>query len=234
MKKLVTTLCTVAALAVVANVSFAANAVRVSQVYGGGGGGVSTPASYAQDYVELFNFSNVAVNIGGWSIEYGSATGNWGSSAANIFTFPANTLIQPCSYILVAMGSTSLNPAVPPVPAPDFTNTTVNMSATAGKIGLFSATNANLACGSEIPGTLVDKVAYGTANCAEVTAVAALSTNSGAVRNGAGVTDTDNNVADFSIASPSVPRNSLSPANVNCLSVPSMNSTWGQLKTIYR
>jgi hypothetical protein len=234
MKKLVTTLCTVAALAVVANVSFAANSVRVSQVYGGGGGGVSTPATYAQDYVELFNFSNAAVNIGGWSIEYGSATGNWGSSAANLFTFPPGALIQPCSYVLVALGSASLNPAVPPVPAPDYSNTTTNMSATGGKIGLFNATNSNLACGSELPGTLVDKVAYGTANCAEVTAVAALSTNSAGVRNGAGVTDTDNNVNDFTIVNNAVPHNSASPANVNCLAVPSMNSTWGQLKTIYR
>ena len=234
MKKLVTTLCTVAALAVVANVSFAANAVRISQVYGGGGGGVSTPATYAQDYVELFNFSNVAVNIGGWAIEYGSATGNWGSSAGNLFTFPANTLIQPCSYVLVALGSPSQNPAVPAVPSPDFSNATTNMSATGGKIGLFNAVNSNLPCGSELPGTLVDKVAYGTANCAEVAAVAALTTNSAAVRNGAGVTDTDNNSADFAVVGAAVPHNSASPANVNCLSVPSMNSTWGQLKTIYR
>jgi hypothetical protein len=230
MKKLVTTLCTVAALAVVANVSFAANAVRISQVYGGGGGGGA--ATYTQDYIELFNFSNATVNISNWALEYGSATGNWGSAAGNYFVFPANTTIPPCSYLLVTCGTVGTGGATIPI-ASNF-NGAMNMSATGGKVGLFNALNANLACGSELPGTLVDKVAYGTANCPEVTAVGATSITTGAVRNGGGNTDTDNNLADFSLITNPVPHNLASGASVNCLSVPAMNSTWGQLKTIYR
>jgi len=76
--------------------------------------------------------------------------------------------------------------------------------------------NANLACGSEIAGTLVDKIAFGTANCAEGTAVAALSVTTGAARNGDGLDDTDSNVADFTIVTAPVPRNAASPANPNC------------------
>lgn len=229
MKKLVTTLCTVAALAVVANVSFAA-AMRVSQVYGGGGG--AGLATYTQDYIELFNFSNSPVNIGGWALEYGSAAGNWGSSSGNYFVFPANTIVPPCSYVLVTCGTVGTGGATNPVSG-DFGGA-MNLSATGGKVGLFNALNANLACGSELPGTLVDKVAYGTANCAEGTAVGATSITTGAVRNGGGNTDTDNNLADFGLISNPVPHHLASGASVNCLSVPSMNSTWGQLKTIYR
>ena len=183
MKKLATTFGVLAVLALAAAPSFAANPVRISQVYGGGGG--SGAATYKQDYVEIFNNSGAAINIGGWTIEYGSATGNWGSSAANIFTFPANTLIQPCKYLMVAVGTAGTGGAAFPI-TPDFTSTVgPSMSGTAGKVAIFNAVNTNLACGSELAGTLVDKVSYGTGNCPEVTNVGATSITTGAVRNGA-------------------------------------------------
>jgi len=231
MKKLVTTLC---AMALFASSAFAANPVRISMVYGGGGGGATTDASYAQDFVEIFNSSGSAINISGWTIEYGSATGNWGSSAGNIFTFPANTFIQPCKYILVALGSASANPAVPPVPAPDFSNTTTNLSGSNGKVALFNAVNANVTCGSEAVGTLVDKMAYGSSNCPEVTATAALTTLTAASRGGAGINDSDNNSVDFAVGPTPTPRNSASPANTACLATPNASRTWGAIKTIYR
>lgn len=234
MKKIVTLVSTLALLAVAA-AAFAANAVRISQVYGGGGGGASTAATYNQDYVELFNSSNAPVNIGGWVIEYGSAAGNWGSSATNYFVIPANTTIQPCKYILVAVGAVSTNAAVPNVPAPDFTNTAgPSMSGTTGKVGLFNAINANLACGAELAGTLVDKVSYGTGNCPEVTNVGTLSTTTAAVRKNAGLNDTDNNLSDFTVTSNAVPHNSNSVQNPNCSTVGARTSTWGAVKQIYR
>lgn len=232
MKRLATTL---ALLAVCAAPALASNPVRISQVYGGGGGGSATAATYAQDYVELFNFSASAVNIGTWTIEYGSATGNWGSSSGNIFTFPAGTLIQPCSYILVALGPNSANPAVPPVPSPDFSNTTTSMSATTGKVALFNAVNTNLACGSENAGTLVDKVSFGGGNCPEGGSNAgAPSTTSADVRNSNGMTDTDNNLSDFTVVASAVPRNSHTAPNASCLVTPARTSTWGSVKAIYR
>jgi len=155
MKRIATLL---ALLALAAAPAYAANAVRISQAYGGGGGGSGT---YLFDYVELFNNGATNVNIGGWVLEYGSATGNWGSTAINIFTFPANTMIQPCQYMLIQLGTMGTAGVALPV-TPDFVTTNLSMSQSNGKVALFNAVNANVACGSETPGTIVDKVAWGT------------------------------------------------------------------------
>jgi hypothetical protein len=228
MKRFVTTL---ALLTVCAAPAFAANAVRISQVYGGGGG-TSASNTYTLDYVEIYNNGNVAVNIGNWALEYGSATGNWGSSALNQFIFPAGTTIEPCQYMLIALGTAGTGGGPLPV-TPDFTGT-LTLSATTGKVALFNALNNNLACGAELPGTLIDKVSYGTGNCPEVTNVPLLSGAQGAVRNSAGVADTDNNLNDFTVVTNPVPRNTASPKNPNCLVTPTKSSTWGAVKTIYR
>ncbi len=207
------------AFAAVAGSASAAEAVRVSQVYGGGGS-TSATAAYRSDYIEIFNSSSDPVTIGGWVLEYGSATGNWGSNATNIFTFPKGTVIAPCSYILVSSLTPSTGGAVLPVTSDFFFN--MAMSATTGKVGLFRASNPNTACGSEAAGTLVDKVAYGpTATCFEGTAgVAVLANTSGAVRNGGGMADTDSNVDDFAVVVTPVPHNAASPANGKCGGTP--------------
>jgi hypothetical protein len=194
-----------------------AASVRISQVYGGGGSTSGGP-TYNKDYVELFNAGDGPADIGGWTIEYGSATGNWGSNSSTIFTFPAGTVIQPCHHLLVASATGSAAGGTLPV-TPDFTFT-MAMSATNGKVGLFNAVNSNKACGSELAGTLVDKVAYGTANCAETTAVPALSVTSGAVRNEEGMADTDNNAADFTVVTAPVPHIAASPAASTCSAPP--------------
>ena len=67
-------------------------AVKISQVYGGGGS--ASGATYTKDYVELYNSSCTPVSVAGWVIEYGSATGNWGSSASNYFTLPAGVTLE--------------------------------------------------------------------------------------------------------------------------------------------
>ena len=222
---------TLALLAVCAAPALAANQVRISQAYGGGGGSTGT---YLRDYVEIYNSGVTPVNISNWTLEYGSATGNWGSSAGNIFTFPQGTIIQPCQYMLLEAGANGTAGAALPV-TPDFSTSTggFSMSATAGKVALFNAVNTNLACGTELPGTLVDKVGYGTSNCPETTNVGLLSSTQGAVRNAAGATDTDNNVNDFTIVGNPVPRNS-SSFNPACLATPTKSGTWGQVKSIYR
>jgi hypothetical protein len=219
--------------ALVVSPALAANPVRVSQVYGGGGG---SSLAYNYDFVELFNASGVPVNISGWAVEYGSATGNWGSSTSNIAILPAGSTIPACGYFLLQVGSGGTAGSALPVTA-DFIQTSgPAISQSNGKVGLFNAVNSNLACGSELAGTLVDKVAFGTSNCAEVTATPALTNATTAWRKVAGMTDTDNNFNDFTVvASTSVTiHNRFSPANTECLAVPTVPSSWGNLKAIYR
>lgn len=224
-------LMTAAACLLVAQSAFAVSAIRVSQVYSGGGSS-NVDATYTTDYVEIYNSSGVAVDISNWTIEYGSATGNWGSSSGNIFTFPADTHIAGCSYILVAMGSAGTGGDPIPV-TPDFTGTP-NLGAASGKIGLFNAVNTNLACGSELPGTLVDKVAWGTGNCPEGTATAGLSISTGAVRNGGGAADTDDNSVDFTVTTDPVPHNSASGPNQGCVVIAVEAKTWTHVKSLMK
>ena len=214
--------------------SFASNAVRISQIYTGGGSS-SGIVTYNTDYIELFNNSGVAVDISGWTLHYGSASGNWSSFAGpppNYFTFPQGTFIQPCKYLLVG-GSVGTAGGALPI-TPDFAAPQLSIGAAAGKVALITAVNANVACGSET-GTIIDKAAYGAATtCAEASPMGGLSTTSGGLRQGDGTIDTDNNSADFVVTSNPVPRNSASPANTQCLATPSAPSTWGAVKNIYR
>src|SRR5438046_1160109 len=46
--------------------------VVISEVYGGGG---NTGAPWRNDFVELYNRSAATVNLSGWSVQYGSASG---------------------------------------------------------------------------------------------------------------------------------------------------------------
>lgn len=213
-------LCAPAASAAVSTVAPAApmaNAVRLSQVYGGGG---SSTGTYIYDYAELFNSGASAVTLTGWSLQYGSATGNFGNSAGQIYAFAAGTTIQPGRYLLVQLGSAGSGGSALPV-TPDFITGNLSMGGASGKIALANVATA-LGCGGTTLCTLpdsriVDSVSYGAANNGEggtlVNGGTALTSTQGAVRKGAGCTDTDNNNADFDVVTAPVPRNSSTAAN---------------------
>jgi len=213
--------------------ALAANAVRISQVYGGGG---NSGAVYNQDFVELFNFSGSAVNIGGWSIQYGAATGTvgFGGTSSQVTNIPANTMIQPCGYFLIATGTVGAVGVA--LPTPDLVgNTALLMSATAGKVALIPNQTFPTACtGNSVGASYVDVVGYGaTANCFEGAAAPGTANATCSMRGGAGLTDTDNNSLNFTTVAPS-PRNSASPKNATCQVTPTNSNTWGQLKLLYR
>ncbi|MFN8588529.1 MAG: lamin tail domain-containing protein [Candidatus Eisenbacteria bacterium] len=234
MKKFATILGVAALLAMAATTAFA-GAVRISACYGGGG---NSGAVYNQDFVELFNASGVPVNIGGWSLQYGSATGtsNLGACTNCQYTFPANTIIAPCSYFLVGLATgTATNGIALPTLDINIGATAINMAGAGGKIGLVNGVTQQ-ACA----GTFEDLVGYGTANCSETLPVgtgAGFTNAQMCVRNGAGMTDTNNNRTDFAVVNTSgafTPRNSASPANASCVATRTLPTTWGSLKSIYR
>lgn len=237
MKRVTTLLLALAMGAVLAQSASAANPVRISQIYGGGGGSTGT---YIYDYVELFNDSGFPVTIGGWSIEYGSSTGtSFGSTAGNAALIPAGAVIGPCGYYLIQCGAAGSGGVAFPV-TPDLVSAGPSMSATAGKVALINnQVIPGPACSGNTSGPIyIDVVGYGggTGSCFE-TAPTPLTTNTSvAVRNGDGVVDTDNNLSDFTIQSTGVTtlHNSLSPANTQCLATPNNPSTWGKIKVLYR
>jgi hypothetical protein len=220
-----------ALMAVCAAPALAANPVRISQIYGGGGNTTGTP-TYKEDYIEVYNSGDVAVDIGGWWLQYGTTNGLWASAPNQAVQFPLGTTIQPCQYMLAATygGSAFLGSSLPV--RWDFAFAGPNMSATSGKVLLSTAANFSVVCGSEVG--VVDKVAYGTSfDCPGTPIAPGLSDQQAAVRNDGGNQDTDSG-ADFTAVSNPVPHNSQSPRNPACLATPTRSTTWGQVKSIYR
>ena len=68
-------------------------------------------------------------------------------------------------------------------------------------------------------------VEFCTGNCPENTNVGTLSATTGAVRNSGGITDTDNNLNDFTIVTNPVPHNAASGPNATCQATPTSKST---------
>jgi hypothetical protein len=161
--------------------------VVINEVYGGGGNSGST---FTNDFIELYNVSDVPVFMSNWTVQYASVSGS--SWQKTIFS----GIIQPHNYYLIqeAQGTGG----TVPLPSPDAIGT-IMMSATAGKVALVN--NSTTLTGT-CPTGLVDFVGFGAANCSETSPTAALSNTTSAQRTPIGQ-DTGNNSADFLIGAPS-------------------------------
>ena len=195
----------------------------ISQVDGGGGGSTGT---YLFDYVEIKNISSTPQSLNGLSLYYGSATGQFASSAGNAFALP-NVTLNPGQYYFVQTGPAGTAGAAFPV-TPDITTPNLTMSGTSGKVALVTSSLPINTCGAAATpcnatqlGFIVDWVAYGAAgngtagNGEGGTSVnngTAITSSQGAVRKTAGCTETDNNNADFDVVTAPVPRNTTSAA----------------------
>lgn len=161
----------------------------ISQVYGGGG---NSGAYYKNDFIELLNRGDQVQDLSGWSVQYASATGSTWSVTPLSGSIPAG------GYYLVQEYQGSGGTAS--LPTPDASGS-INMAATAGKVALVNTTAAlSVVCPTGI--TIIDLVGYGTtANCYEGTAAAPAPSNTTSDRRAlAGCTDTNDNAADFAVA----------------------------------
>jgi hypothetical protein len=178
--------------------------VVVSQIYAGGG---NASASFANDFVELFNRGNTAVNLTGWTLQYASA-----SSTSWQDTTLAGS-IGPGRYFLVQLASTAAVGS--PLPAADTTGTT-NLASTGGKVALVRDTST-LTCGATAGSCtgapfIEDLVGYGSATDYEGAGPApALGSTTAALRSSGGCSDTNANATDFTAVAPA-PRNSIAPS----------------------
>ncbi len=214
--------------------AFAANAVRISQVYAAGG--LSAAAVYDHDYIELFNSSTSPVAIGGWTIQYATAHGAFN----NREPIPAGKTISACGYFLIRCANAyvdSLGGAE--LPTPDLGFSAGFMDPRNGKVALLSDGTINWSCPA-IPPSIVDLVSYtsgASVSCFEGAGPAPYADDAGqtvTARAQGGMSDTDNNLADFSVLSTWTVHNSASAPNPGCSVVPVVPEPWGRVKTIYR
>jgi DNA/RNA endonuclease G (NUC1)/uncharacterized protein YjdB len=176
--------------------------VVISQVYGGGG---NSGATLTNDFIELHNTGASTVPLTGWSVQYASAAGS---------SWTPTTLsgsIAPGGYYLIqeskgAGGTTAL-------PTPDATGG-ILMSASASKVALVNSTTALVGACPSSDASVVDLVGVGgTATCFEGSAPTAGTANAtAAIRKDNGNQDTNDNAADFGVAT-AIPRNSSSPTS---------------------
>ena len=168
--------------------------VVISQIYGGGGNSGST---YRNDFIELHNTGTSPVSVAGWSVQYASSSGTTWAVTALSGTIPAG------GYYLVRQaaqggGTTDL-------PTADATGN-ISMAAGTGKVilSMLAVTLTGTACpdGAEV----VDRVGYGSANCASTENTAALSATTAALRASNGCAWTRSNAVDFSTGA-AAPRN---------------------------
>ncbi|WP_257995426.1 ExeM/NucH family extracellular endonuclease [Corynebacterium aurimucosum] len=149
----------------------------ISEVYGGGG---NKGAAFTHDFIELYNPTDSAIDLSGWSVEYFSSSGNSGGKHDLSGSIPAG------GYFLIQEGGGGEGN---PLPTPDGEGT-LSMSGSKGSVKLYDASGAE-----------VDLVGYGEASLSEGSPAQALNNSTSAQRDAKG-TDTDDNAADFSAAAP--------------------------------
>ena len=190
--------------------ALASTDIVISQVSGGGGNGSGATANpYKNDFIELFNPTNAAVTMTGWSVQYASAGGNsWART-----DIPTITL-QPGQYYLIQEAAGA--GAYAALPTPDLTGT-LALSATAGKVALVrNQTSLTIANPTQATPNVADLIGFGSAATGfEGAAPAPAPANPTAnLRKNAGCLDTDNNSTDIEVGAPT-PRNTATTAN-NC------------------
>ena len=162
MKKLVAATALLAALAGAAGSADAA--LYINQIYGGGGATTAAPL-YSNDWVQLYNSGATDINLSGYSLQYASATSTTTYSSSN--THNLSGTVGANSYFLIQEGRGTGLAGTATDPAYNLTLGTfagLNLSATAGKLALFSAGYvAGVSTQSAAVANLVDLVGFGTA-----------------------------------------------------------------------
>lgn len=178
----------------------------ISEVYGAGG---NSGAIFTNDYIQIFNKSATAQSLDGKSLQYASATGtgNLGSSATQLTVLP-NLTLQPGQYYLVKESGGAAGVSF----TADLTAANpIAMAAGAGKVALVDTVSSigcnggSTPCSAAQQALIIDMVGYGNANFFEGSGAApTIAATTAARRKSNGCTDTDDNAADFAVASLSV------------------------------
>ena len=169
----------------------------ISEVYGGGG---NTDAHYKSDFVELYNPTDAAISVTGWSVQLRSAN----STGVGAVTVLSGSVPARGYYLVKQANGTG---GVADLPTPNATGT-FSMSAGGVQVWLASTTTALTPPAGNIPtaAPVVDFVGVGSSSTSFETARTATSTNTQGVARNASNADSNNNSTDFALADPG-PRN---------------------------
>jgi trimeric autotransporter adhesin len=216
--------------------------IVISEIYGGGG---NTGATYKNDFIELYNPGNTAVDLTGWSVQYLNATGT-GTWAKTDLTgsIPAKSfyLVQEA---VGAGGTVNL-------PTPDATGT-LTLSGTTGKV-ILSNSNVLLTGANPSTAAVVDKVGFGPTATGYETAPTPVISNTTSIERKASATstaatlatggaeelngngyDTDNNSTDFVVTSPNPQNSSVKePTGANHVVISEVYGGGGNSGAVYK
>jgi Calx-beta domain/Lamin Tail Domain/Domain of unknown function (DUF4214) len=185
--------------------SIADSNIRISQIYTRGG---EAGAAFQNDYIELFNRGNVDVDISGWTLSIANFAGtppNIQISSSGIKLFnPNGIIIGPGRHFLIKFGGSGTSGQ--PLSSSDINLNPVPISEIGGQIVLVAKDKtlpfSYCPAAPDLTGVVVDYVGYGTAICYEGAVTFAPGSDKALLRIGGGCTDNDNNLADFSFATP--------------------------------
>lgn len=186
------------------------NGVVINEAYVNGG---SANAAYTHKFVELYNSTDTAVDLTGWSLQYRSATGTGASN--NVVALSGS--IQPGEHYLVAGGSNGATGQSLPAADLDAGNR-LNPAGTRGTIVLSdSATALTVPVGSVTENDgVVDLLGYGSTNTFETAAAGAPTANTDPRSlnrtDTVDTVDTDDNSADFSLSATVTPQSGVADA----------------------
>jgi len=178
------------------------------------------PNGASDEFVELFNLSASSVNVGGWTLR---GSNNAGTTSIRA-TVPAGTVIPSGCHYLITNSSTTGGPYSGAV-AGNLTYAT----------GITDDGGVAILDGAAV---IIDQVGMSAGSAyKEGTTLPPLltSVDRGYERlpggpSGSG-TDTDDNLANFQLLTPSQPENA---ASACVQATPNATGTWGRIKTIYR
>ncbi len=163
----------------------AASSVVINEIQTGG-------ADADDEFIELWNESDAPIALDDWSLQYKTATG----TTINKRNFEKGATIPAQGYYLVATkvytGSATA----------DLVQSSVSLAKSGGN--LYLVRNQEVVTNKDDP-NIVDRVAWGTGDSAEGSAVGAPDSGQSIARDGG--SDTNNNAKDFSIQTTPTPAN---------------------------
>lgn len=189
-------------------VSEKVSTIVISEVYGGGGNNGSV---YQHDFIELYNNTDLDINLSGYAVFYTSATGNF-STNNNAYTYLSGTILAKSYFLIKEAAGANTTGLIPEQDIGLITNQTIPMGASNFKLALTNTTDVPT---NQNSANVVDFVGAGTANAYEGSGIAPAPANptsiSRAISDGVMV-DTDDNSNDFTVGTPTPMNSALSVA----------------------